>query len=171
MFEKLPDLVDPVHCAEHNMRFKASVNQSALSRLEGLVLSTKGEVQVDIRFGMHRGLKSPEFDLTVETELELECQTSLQAYKLPVKSHVRGVFVSSLALAEDLQEDIEVYELPAGKLSLLELVEDEVLLAIPMVPRIEEADINWQDEPLEEVIPQEQEAKPSPFAELEKLKQ
>ena len=68
MFEKLPDLVDPVHCAEHNMRFKASVNQSALSRLQGLVLSTKGEVQIDIRFSIHRGLKSPEFDLSVETE-------------------------------------------------------------------------------------------------------
>lgn len=168
MFEKLPDLIDPVHCAEHNMRFQARVNQSAMKRLLDQVRQPNGEVEVDIVFSRHPQLKTPQFELSVKTDLVLECQRTLEAFVYPVDRQTQGVYVSVMSMAEDLDEDIEVYEMPEGKVSLLELVEDEVLLAIPMVPRQEGEMLSWQDEAFEEV--ELSPADDNPFAKLQDLK-
>ncbi len=169
MFDKLPDWIDPVHCAEHNMRFQARVNQCDMPRLTEQVYETKNDVLVTVAFKRHPKLKAPWIDIKVKTELVLECQRTLEPYIYPVESHMQGVFLSSMAMAEDVDEDLEVFELPEGKISLLEYIEDELLLAIPMVPRQESASIEWQDEPFEEgaiVVKKE-----NPFAKLKQMKE
>lgn len=170
MFKKLPDLIDPVHCAEHNMQFHARVNLSVMERLKQQIVSDVGEVSVEVNFQMYRALKAPSFDMKVVTELNLECQVSLQTFKWPVDVYIQGVFLPSMLMADDVDESFEIYELPLDKISLLEMVEDELLLAIPMSPKKDDIDFDWQDAPLEESEQEPQEAKPNPFAELEKLK-
>lgn len=168
MFKKLPDLIDPVHCAEHNMRFQARVNQSAMKRLCEQVEQPDGDVEVDIVFSRHPRLKTPQFEISLKTQLVLECQRTLQPFEYSVDRHTRGVYVSVKSMAEDLGDDIEVYEMPEGKVSLLELVEDEVLLAIPMIPRQDGEFLTWQDEEFEEadLAPLDD----NPFAKLKDLK-
>lgn len=170
MFAKLPDLIDPVHCAEHNRRFQASVNQSEMKRLSEQLVSADKDVTVELAFKRHPKLKTPMFELSVKTQLELECQRTLDPYLLAVDSHVQGVFVSSMSMAEGLDENIEIYELPEGMISSLELVEDELLLAVPMVPRQQGDYLSWQDEPESMESDPEDEIKENPFAKLQQLK-
>ncbi|UQB42776.1 DUF177 domain-containing protein [Thiomicrospira microaerophila] len=170
MFEKIPDLIDPVQCAEHNRRFKGAVKQSDLKRLHNQLVRSDGLIEVDIVFRRHPKLKSPMFILKVWTLLCLECQRSLEPFMYEVGTETSGVFVQSLALAEDLSEDVEVYELPDGKISTYELIEEEVLLAIPMVPKQDEESIAWRPGLASEEPEALQEEKPNPFAMLQQLR-
>jgi uncharacterized protein len=118
--------------------------------------------------------------LQAQTAVPLQCQRCLNPVQvqLVVDRHFR--FVESEALAEELDETSEddVLALPA-RLDLLELLEDELLLALPLVPRHEGA----CPEPLQvaadtaaafkgepSAAPGEQGPRPNPFAVLASLR-
>ena len=134
MFNKLPDFIDPIYAVNHNKRFAGRVNQSLLKRLVDVVIEADREVDVQIDFFYDKVLRFPAFTMKVETSLNLQCQRSLESFDLPVASEVKGVFTETLALTQDLPADVEVYELEDEKISLFELVEDEILLSVPLAP-------------------------------------
>jgi uncharacterized protein len=78
----------------------------------------------------------PALDLVAEATVRLECQRCLEPMEVPLAVDRRFFFVEgedqAAALDADLEEDVLSLE-PA--LDLRELVEDELLLALPLVPR------------------------------------
>jgi uncharacterized protein len=74
-------------------------------------------------------------ELWVEAELPLVCQRSLQPYLEPVKRHSLLAVVASIEEQELLPEHYEPVLVEQGRMALLEVVEDELLLAVPQVPR------------------------------------
>jgi uncharacterized protein len=99
----------------------------------------------------------------------------LEPFDFEVSSRIKGVFTESLALVEDLPSEIEVYEIEEEKISLHSLVEDEVLLSLPMAPVNEASRLTWRDEPLpdgqhEEAAVEKADASDNPFAALQALK-
>ncbi len=74
-------------------------------------------------------------ELWVEAELPLVCQRSLQPYLEPVKRHSLLAVVESIEEQELLPEHYEPVLVEQGRMALLEVVEDELLLAVPQVPR------------------------------------
>lgn len=172
MFDKLPDLIDPIYSAEHNKQFVARVNQAQFPRLVEQLVSADNAIEVDVRFYYHKGFKLKAFDMHLKTVMTLECQRSLQPFDLSVSTDVTGVFVESMALAEEIPSDIEVYEITEEKISLHELVEDEVLLNIPLAPINDASEMEYDadDEAFEDVVVDEAEAKENPFAALQALK-
>lgn len=170
MFDKLPDLIDPIYSAQHHKRFKARVNQTKFLRLLEHLVTADDDVLVDIEFYRHPKHKLVAFDMHLETVLNLRCQRSMDAFDYPVKSDVTGVFVESLAFAETLPNEIEVYELPEDKLSLIELIEDEVLLCVPLSPIDESREMAYENPPkVDEQTFEEAEPKENPFAALKAL--
>lgn len=102
--------------------------------------------------------------------LELECQRCLApvASALRVEHPVRFVPGEDQAAALDAQSEYDVLALNRW-LDLRELVEDELLLALPLVPR---HDVCPRPLPLasEPVLPEEEVGRPSPFAVLQQFK-
>jgi len=172
MFDNLPDLIDPVYCAQHNKHYTARVNQADFSRLKKLLFADDLAVEVSVRFYYHRAFKLHAFDLQVKTQFQLECQRSLKPFKLDVESAVTGVFVESMTLAKDLPSEVEVYKLETEKVSLISLIEDELLLQLPLAPIDENSTMDYEN--LVEGNLSEQEAEltqnPNPFAVLQGLK-
>jgi len=78
--------------------------------------------------------------LRSSAEVTLQCQRCLQAMRQPLAVDRRFRFVRNEQEAARLDEEIEddVLELPA-RLDLMELLEDELILALPIVPRHEGA--------------------------------
>ena len=74
-------------------------------------------------------------ELWVEAELPLICQRSLRPYLEPVKRHSLLAVVESLAEQDRLPEHYEPVQVDHGRMALLEVVEDELLLGVPQVPR------------------------------------
>jgi uncharacterized metal-binding protein YceD (DUF177 family) len=74
-------------------------------------------------------------DLHVEAMLPLVCQRSLEIYLEPVVRHSMLAVVEGVAEQDLVPEHYEPVLAEQGRLALLDLVEDELLLALPQVPR------------------------------------
>ncbi|GAB6034086.1 YceD family protein [Galenea microaerophila] len=172
MLDKLPNLIDPIDFVNHHKQIKARVNQSEFPRLVAQLVDggqNNRSVEVEMRFFYDKTLKFPAFEMQVKSCLSVECQRSLQPFDIEVNSQVKGIFTESMTLAEDLPSEVEIYEIGDERISLLELIEDELLLSIPLSPINEQAPMAWQ-EASDETVEQEAEQKPNPFAALEALK-
>ncbi len=173
MFNKLPKLIDPIVAVQHDKCFVARVNQGLFSRLVKLTLCQENEVEVSIQFFYDKVLRFPAFKMSLSTTLILECQRSLTPFEYLCEASVKGIFVESMALVEDIPEDVEVYELSADeeKISLIELVEDELLLCIPLAPVNESTEMDYLSHELHDNLEEKKiQTKPNPFAVLQGLK-
>lgn len=114
----------------------------------------------------------PELWLHLEagTSVWLECQRCLQPFQQPLAVQRRLRFVRDEAQAEalDAESEDDVLALPRW-LDLRELIEDELLLSLPLIPRHEQC-----PQPLPQagadLVPHEAEERPHPFAVLQGFK-
>ena len=83
----------------------------------------------------HDGQGNVTIELWVEAELPLVCQRSLRPYLEPVKRHSLLAVVESFAEQDLLPEHYEPVMVEQSQVAMLDLVEDELLLAVPQVPR------------------------------------
>lgn len=90
-----------------------------------------GSVRGTARFGRQSG--RPVADLSLEGAATLQCQRCMQAMELPLRSAVRVALLTSAADAGTLPEEIEPTLVPDGRVRVADLVEEELLLALPIV--------------------------------------
>lgn len=144
-----------------------------LDRLAASAMAGDSPAQVQWQAsGEHRPVRSgtPQVWLHVEahTTLMLQCQRCLGPVAMPVSAKRSFLFVHGENTAAELDADSEDDVLALTRsLDLRSLVEDELLLALPLVPRHETCPQPlWKDE--EADAPESD--KPNPFAKLAALK-
>jgi len=128
------------------------------------------QAQGEQRTAVDGGLR-PALQLRVEADLPLTCQRCMGEVRTPVTVDRHFVFVpdedTAAALDDASEDDVLVL---AADFDLHALIEDELLLALPLVPRHEQCpeavQLSVQDADFEAA--QEQQA--HPFAALAKLK-
>ena len=74
-------------------------------------------------------------DVAVQAQLQLRCQRCLEPMPWPVQSSSRVALLESEAEAVGLPPELETALAPDGRLRLADLVEEELLLALPAVAR------------------------------------
>ena len=129
----------------------------ALARLRDSLADTHGECSFSLKFGRD-GFGVATVEVVADAELPLVCQRSLQRFLHPV--HVRQTLglIRNEAEEDALPPDVE--------LKLLDLVEDELILVLPVVP----LSADTMGEPLPEPADDADEPKINPFAALAALK-
>lgn len=135
MSDKLPNLIDPLLFAERRSMLAGALKIRELERLSGMVVNTDGAIDIDVRFAKQG--KRAVVSGTIRAGLELECQSCLQALAWPIDLSFKLAVVSSLQEADQLEIDCEPLLLDGEKVSLNDLIEDEILLAIPDYPKHE----------------------------------
>jgi len=160
---KLPLTVDPVKDAQQRIDYDGYYTASQLARLAAQVTLSfyidpqklvvmKGQVQVDV---------------------ELECQRCGEPFKQTLECHFMYSPVANWDQADDLPEIYEPIEFNEfGEIDLLGAVEDELILALPLVPMhsSEHCEVSAHEQVFGE-LPEELAKKPNPFAVLANLKQ
>ncbi len=107
--------------------------------------------------------------LQAQSSVTLQCQRCLQAMDQPLLADRRFRFVRTEEEAERLDEVSEEDVLVLSpKLDAMELLEDELILVLPLVPRHEPACPNPLPVPLDELDVDE--TAPNPFAALAALR-
>ena len=168
--ETLPALIEPDFAAEHAQRWQTTLPQRRFSRLVPQLVSAEGDVEVDLRFFREEESGFPAFELTLESDLNLTCQRTLESFKHPVREHLRAVLVPSEAAAALVPEAFEPWLHPdAERIDPMTLIEDELLLAIPLSPRQPGEPLVWRDE--EDAGQQDAALADNPFAALAVLKE
>lgn len=105
------------------------------------------------------------------TVVRLECQRCLQPLSeaLRVDRHLRFVVGEDEAARLDEDSDDDVLALVA-RLDVLELLEDELILALPLVPRHEVCPLPMAAARVDDSAPAAEESRPHPFAALAALR-
>ncbi|MEM1411637.1 MAG: YceD family protein [Pseudomonadota bacterium] len=105
-----------------------------MKRLAPLLESTDGEVGFELHFSLDEE-RRPKLALRTQARLPLRCQASLEVYEHPVaRSSVLAV-IQDEAEIPLLTPDLEPVQAEKGRIAVAELVEDELLLGLPEVPR------------------------------------
>ncbi|MEY2679997.1 MAG: hypothetical protein RL661_228 [Pseudomonadota bacterium] len=161
MPDRLPDVIDPLSLAQKRRHLKGEIPLSQLDRVAEALLEAQGAAKVELRFSKS-GRQAVVTGL-VEADLILQCQCCLGAMSWPVRSEANLGIVTSVDEALQLPESMEPLLVEAdSEILLADVVQDELLLSIPAVPRHP----NCQ-------LPDSFEAKsdkPHPFAGLAELK-
>ena len=129
-----PSRIDPWQLATEGGRLEGALALAALPRLATELHRTEGVADVALVAGIDpRGVRF--IKGTVRTGIELVCQRCLGSLQLVLDTTVSLGLVHSEAEADRLPEDYEPLLVPEGVISVAELVEDELLLALPPIPR------------------------------------
>jgi uncharacterized protein len=135
MLDKLPHFIDPITLADKQRVLTGQIPLTKLSRLTDVLLTDHGQVEINLSFGKEGRWSIVTGD--IKAVLSLECRTCLEALTLPLEVKVNLAVVKSLEQVEHLAGKYEPLMLKDEKIPLHELVEDELLLALPAFPRHE----------------------------------
>lgn len=164
MSSRLPKQVDPWRVSEQGLSYTGVVELVDFPRLAPLLIRPQGQVTYAFRFSRD-GFGRPLVEGHVEATLWLTCQRCSQPVAVPVDSDFQLVVVEGLDEAAVLGEEFDPLMADDAEINLLDLLEDELLLSLPVVARHEECRA-WQsdDEPITV------EERENPFRILQKLK-
>ena len=159
---RVPEHVDAWRMVAARREFEGRIPLAAMSRLRGSLLEPDGDVRYTLAFDTD-ALQVPFAELRIEAELPLECQSSLRRFLLPVQLVQRLGLIRDEADEAALPPDYEALLVDAdGMLYPAVLVEDELILALPVVPVAPDAEAVERD-----FAPTvEEAAKANPFAAL-----
>jgi uncharacterized protein len=113
-----------------------SIPLAELPRVSHELSAVDGEASGTVRFS--RQLGQSVADLDVSAQPEVVCQRCMQAMRWPIKVKSRIALVSDYAAADRVPEGLEVFLVEADSISVRDLVDEEILLALPNVARHEE---------------------------------
>jgi uncharacterized protein len=168
MLDRLPVLIDPLSFAERGKRLLGKIKINELSRLSDILLDSSGEIEIDFSFDKEG--RFPVIVGEIKANLIAECQSCLKQVVLPVDKHFKLGMVLSDEQADRLAGDCEPLFLQDEKISLNELVEDELLLALPDFPKHPEVCIEREEIVTASNDEQQQMDSNNPFSVLAKLK-
>jgi uncharacterized protein len=170
MSGRLPETVQWDRLTEGGETLRGSLALRRMTRLAGCLLDSEGDVDVELEFGIDaqhvRYLRGH-----LCTTLHLVCQRCLQPLSYPLDTDICLGLVLSEDEMERLPESYDGYVFDRRAVELKTIIEDELMLALPLVPlhdadqcRIDSAYVDAQ----EPALPVEAERR-RPFAGLDAL--
>jgi len=148
-----------------NSEFNGRIALARLPRLSSLVIPDDAEIEVTFEFTINL-YQHPSIKGHIDTELQLECQRCLQpmAHKLSLDFDL---------LIDASDEDVQSFKIDTvfsdeGYLDVYEVIEDELILALPLISMHEDSacNKNWTAD----TLPDDIEPENNPFAVLQTLK-
>lgn len=129
----LPDKCNPGLLAHRGGRLRGAFPVSTLHRFRQAVDDAGGTVRVSLDFGLDDGGRVS-IKGRLRTWARVTCQRCLKPLHLRLEVMVDLLVVHSDREAEQLPRDVEALPADGDTLSLRGMVEDELLLALPMYP-------------------------------------
>ncbi|NNE06460.1 MAG: hypothetical protein HKO64_03185 [Xanthomonadales bacterium] len=163
-----PEWVNPWKAAEGKRRFAGSVSLARLKRLAPMLEDPEGVASFEAAFSRD-ALGLTVISLKVTAELPLRCQASLERYFESVNRESELVVAGTDETESDFPSHYEVTMAEDGRIALARIVEDELVLVVPQVPRKPGVGpIRYTTDP-ENVVEVTTEKQNMPFAALGKL--
>ncbi len=157
---RLPELIDPLRCASKERHWRGELGLDRMTRLADMIVNPGDTVEIDLKF--HQTGRMPVVTGHVRADLKVECQRCLDPVDIVVDQAVRLGLVTSLDEGALLPEEYEPLVLEQERIRLADIVEDELILAIPAIPRHEHCEMCE--------IQKDEFERPNPFAVLTNLK-
>lgn len=144
MSNHLPRRVDVARQVQARSIYEGALPLADLRRLRGSLAATDGEVSYVAEFGKD-AFGVAFLALHVDAGLPLVCQRTLETFVQPVSIDQRLGLVASEADEAALPAEYEPLLVTEGDLSIADVIEDELILALPVVPLAPGAPLDWKD--------------------------
>lgn len=133
--QQLPERIDPLRLAETGRTLCGQVELCHLKRLAATLISAEGAAHVELDFGVDEaGVRY--LSGRLRAEVELVCQRCLEPMRFELSAEPLLGIVTDAAMAERLPSQYEALIAgEKGPLLLQDIIEDELILALPIVPR------------------------------------
>jgi len=164
MSAALPERVDASRMVQARRSFQGTLPLAAMSRLRASLAAADGVADYDLEFGKDE-LGVAYLSVRVKADLPLTCQRTLEVYREPVKIDQRLGLIGDESEEAALPPGYEPLLIADGTVKPAEVIEDELILALPVVPLKPGAPLEWHAGP--EAGDAEQD---NPFASLAGLK-
>lgn len=170
---RIPVMVSPVKSANKKQTFDGVVPVGTLKRFQGLLAETSTQdPEVNVEFGIdEQGLSY--FSGSATTQVKLVCQRCNEPFAVDITAQFAYAPVTSQQDAENLPERYEAAEVNEyGEINLHGLIEDELILAMPLVAMHEPEDCRVDRDAMTwgEIEEPSEEDSENPFAVLQELK-
>ena len=174
MSREYPDWISAGRAAEGKRSFSGTIPLVRMKRLVPLLVGAQsdgslGEASFVATFRTDLD-KRVIIDLQVEAALPLICQASLEVYDEQVMRSSELAVIEHLSEEADLPANYEPVQTEHGRLAIASLVEDELLLALPQIPRkrgLQKVEFSTGGEVVKKTGPDG--AKKNPFAVLQDM--
>ena len=135
-----PLIIDPVRFARDGSSVAGELPLSGMPRLKDLLSDREGAVSYAVQ-GYMSAKGQPVLRVSLTADLAVPCQRCLEELRLHVDTRREIVLLARVTDADPSEgEDDDIDFMPStGSLDLHDLVEQEVVLSLPMAPRHAEA--------------------------------
>jgi len=145
----LPVRIDPVSFADHERELHGLVATKSMPRLLDNVVSAEPMATANLKIS--RSLhKYPLVEGTAEATVAMRCERCLDDVEIAIKTEIKVLMIpeEDVLLEKDQFEGPEhpdFHEYDGNNLVLSELIEEEILLVLPLVPKHEDISLCNQD--------------------------
>lgn len=166
----IPPHVDPRKLADRGTTLQGELPLADLTRLCETLADNVGEIRAKFIFERDER-RSVVIHSAIDVEVKMVCQRCLELVALPIHSECSYAVVKEGANTQSVPKGYDVLELGEDPLDLLALVEEELLLALPIVPAHDPEDcqqpggLDDEPEPCEDEV-----SRSNPFSVLAQLK-
>lgn len=132
-------LNDPDEFCRKNQKLEGRIKVAELARLSAVCTTGYGELQWAVE-GKISPSGHPRLDLTIRGQVDLTCQRCLETFSFDLDCFTAIMLADSDVQADEIEEMLEDDDpteviVKGEKIDILALVEDEVLLTMPLSPR------------------------------------
>ena len=169
MSDRLPAQVDALRLARQGRLLAGQIDLGRMQRLRQYLCSADGQAEVALQFGVD-AVGTPFMAGTVEAPLCLVCQRCLESMQQLVTARFALGLVTNEAQTERLANDYEPLIVGDEPIFLSDVIEDELILAMPIVAMHDYDCARTLGIRSETEATAKPEAKENPFAVLKELK-
>jgi len=131
---QLPKTIKLFNFAKKEVNLHGEYKISNVPRVSEVARNVEDNLKVNLSFNLENG-KTPCVKGIIESKIVLDCQRCLDTLDLNLKVLFNLAFVRFESQAEGLDKSFELYVIGEDEeLDTLNLISDEILLSLPMVP-------------------------------------
>ncbi len=140
----LPVRFDPRVMADQNQELIGDLPIKDMQRLENLLVKAEPMVMLNLQFSYGQyGL--PVIVGQIRLILSLRCERCLDEFQTTIDEAIHTMIKPKAVSIPENSENLDFYEYDGKNLELTEFIEDELILALPLVPRHKDISLCNQD--------------------------
>jgi uncharacterized protein len=169
----VPSYVDTRKIFQHQWEISGFIDLARMPRFRESLASDAGSVNIDMRFTINEA-KRQIMTGRLEASVEVSCQRCLEPLAIELTDDIRLALVKDEEAAKKLEAEWDPWIFTDTKLDLAELIEEQLMLCMPIVNMHAKGEcqqrMNYGSEVLE-TSKSEQKSKENPFSVLKALKE
>ena len=131
--KSLPGQLKLFNFAKKEISLSGFYQISDFPKISEIASNKEDNVRVELSFYLKNN-KTPCVDGIIELDIVLACQRCLNDLSIGLKVNFNLAFVRHNQESEELESHYEIYMIEEEELATHDLISDEILLSIPMVP-------------------------------------